>query len=156
MKRKQLYLNIILVLIFVFIVFIFLLSSQTGDESHDLSEFTKKLIIMFGDDLFLGNIIKLFKDYNIRKIAHLTIFFILGSLIYVYLFFKDMGTIKRIFYSLLFCFLCACLDEVHQYFVPGRTFYVRDIFIDMVGSGLGVLFFGFVFFVGSLFMKNFN
>jgi len=30
-------------------------------------------------------------------------------------------------------------DEVHQMFVPTRTAYLGDIFMDGVGSGMGLL-----------------
>lgn len=30
-------------------------------------------------------------------------------------------------------------DELHQYFVPGRTFRMLDIFVDMIGAGFFLL-----------------
>lgn len=86
MKNKHFYLNTVLILIFFIIIIIFLFSSQTGDDSHNVSEFAKRIAIIIADNLFLGNILRLFKDYNIRKIAHFTIFFILGSLVYIFIF----------------------------------------------------------------------
>ena len=37
-------------------------------------------------------------------------------------------------YSLVFCFIAACIDELHQFFVPGRSMQLTDIFIDFIGS----------------------
>lgn len=33
----------------------------------------------------------------------------------------------------------ACIDEVHQSFVPGRTPYIRDVFLDWTGCGFAAL-----------------
>jgi len=32
------------------------------------------------------------------------------------------------------CFIYACTDEIHQYFVPGRAFELVDIGLDTLGS----------------------
>ena len=41
-------------------------------------------------------------------------------------------------YAVILCMLYAVSDEVHQYFVPGRSAGVIDVVIDTVGSILGV------------------
>jgi len=41
--------------------------------------------------------------------------------------------------TLIFCFLYAVSDEVHQIFVPGRAFAVGDIIIDTLGAALGII-----------------
>ena len=38
-----------------------------------------------------------------------------------------------------FCFLYACSDEIHQYFVPGRACMFRDILLDTAGGTVGIL-----------------
>jgi len=38
----------------------------------------------------------------------------------------------------LFCILYAALDEVHQYFVPGRQASLRDLACDAVGIAIGM------------------
>lgn len=37
------------------------------------------------------------------------------------------------------CFLYACSDEVHQYFVPGRVADVLDVAADTLGASLALL-----------------
>ena len=41
-------------------------------------------------------------------------------------------------FAVVLCVLYSISDEVHQYFVPGRSAGVIDILIDTVGSSLGV------------------
>lgn len=44
---------------------------------------------------------------------------------------------KQLFLVVLFCFLYAISDEVHQRFVPGRFFSVIDLVVDNLGVVLG-------------------
>lgn len=39
--------------------------------------------------------------------------------------------------SILFSFLYACTDELHQIFVPGRSAQFRDVLIDTLGASFG-------------------
>ena len=41
--------------------------------------------------------------------------------------------------SILFSFLYACTDEIHQIFVPGRSAQFRDILIDTFGASFGAI-----------------
>ena len=36
--------------------------------------------------------------------------------------------------TLVFCFLYAITDEIHQMFVPGRAAMIRDVIIDSCGA----------------------
>lgn len=46
---------------------------------------------------------------------------------------------KLMVYSTMMAIGYALIDEVHQIFVPGRSFEVVDISLDMVGAGFAVL-----------------
>ncbi len=49
-----------------------------------------------------------------------------------------LGPIKyTLFMSILFSFLYACTDEIHQIFVPGRSAQFRDVLIDTLGASFG-------------------
>ena len=39
--------------------------------------------------------------------------------------------------SIIFSFLYACIDEIHQIFVPGRSAQFRDVLIDTLGASFG-------------------
>ena len=41
--------------------------------------------------------------------------------------------------ALGFCFLYACTDELHQYFVPGRACRFKDVMIDTAGAFTGIV-----------------
>ena len=45
----------------------------------------------------------------------------------------------NILLSLIFSFLYACTDELHQIFVPGRSAQFRDVLIDTLGASFGTL-----------------
>ena len=70
----------------------------------------------------------------IRKSAHFLIYAGLGfwSLGTLYTFSVD----RRIAIptSLLFCFFYASVDEMHQYFVPGRSGAISDVYLDALGA----------------------
>lgn len=73
-------------------------------------------------------------DFLLRKIAHITEYFILTLLLYRA--FKGTFEINGLYIFILpalSAFLYAISDEIHQSFVPGRGCAVRDIFIDSVG-----------------------
>ena len=71
--------------------------------------------------------------YPIRKLAHYTLYFILGILSFLVV--KDYSINKKLLiYSLLICFLYACSDEFHQLFIIGRSASIKDVIIDTFGS----------------------
>lgn len=45
----------------------------------------------------------------------------------------------------VFCALYACSDELHQYFVPGRSCKLFDVCVDSTGAFFGALFFWGIF-----------
>lgn len=80
--------------------------------------------------------------FLVRKTAHFTEYAILGSLFFLNL--RNWqrpksSTSMNILLSLIFSFLYACTDELHQIFVPGRSAQFRDILIDTFGASFGVL-----------------
>ena len=84
----------------------------------------------------------------IRKCAHLSIYFVLGILIYLLVNQYSLIDKKMIITSILFCIFYACSDEIHQLFVFGRSGEVKDVFIDTIGSLLGI-------FITSRILKKF-
>ena len=54
-----------------------------------------------------------------------------------YLVFNIYGMTKPALYSIIFCFLYACSDEIHQMFLDGRTAKIMDVCIDTCGSMIG-------------------
>jgi VanZ family protein len=78
----------------------------------------------------------------IRKTAHLTEFFVLGSLLY---WACRRGRMPRwratwMVQALLVALLYSLLDEFHQVFVPNRTPSLADSGIDSLGAGISQAF----------------
>lgn len=72
----------------------------------------------------------------VRKTAHVCEYALLGYLVYLLL--KEHGC-GRPWLAFVICFAYAVTDEVHQYFVPGRTGSVTDVLIDSAGITIGTV-----------------
>ena len=74
----------------------------------------------------------------VRNVAHVVVFFLLG--------FCLASALRRLIKNRWFVFWLSwgiaaaygVLDEIHQYFVPGRIFLVSDMIINAFGALLGV------------------
>jgi len=131
-----------LCLIILWMIVIFMFSNQKAVESSKLSDGlilrTVRIIEkinhkQYSDEEILKRFI-----YPVRKLAHVTIYFILGFLVYLYI--KDLKIDNKIIISILICVLYATSDEIHQLFILGRSGEVKDVLIDTLGSVLGILF----------------
>jgi hypothetical protein len=123
---------------------IFMFSTDNSDASSDKSgTITETAVEVFVKDYDSYSPDKKLDIFNeaehiIRKIAHFAIFSALG-------FCASMTAGKRRLFSkksglvLVFCFLYACTDEFHQYFVPGRSSQFTDVLIDTGGALAGML-----------------
>lgn len=117
------------VLSIVCMIIIFRFSADNAEESTEKSDFFVNILESL--PIALRNNL----SFIIRKTAHFSIYALLGFLISG-IFFK-----KEIFYTLSICFLYACTDEIHQYFVAGRSCRFQDVMIDTAGSFFGILIF---------------
>lgn len=61
---------------------------------------------------------------------------------------------KRIWISLIVGVLYASSDEIHQYFVPGRSARVFDVMIDSAGVCLGICIVIFVLWIARKVMER--
>lgn len=77
----------------------------------------------------------------IGRIAHMLEFTILSLLVSRAFFDPEISRIRLLSKSLTTSGVCAAFDEVHQYFVPGRTFELLDLGLDGVGIVLGLVLF---------------
>ena len=133
------YLKLLLVIVWMIVIFSF--SNQKANDSSKLSDglILKTVRIIekinhkkYSDEEILEKFVK-----PVRKLAHFTIYLILGVLVYIYI---DEYSIKNIILiSLLVCFLYSISDEVHQIFIEGRSGKVFDVLIDTLGSFTGII-----------------
>jgi VanZ like family len=79
-----------------------------------------------------------FLNAAFRFCAHLGVFGVLGALFYAAL--RRGFTFARLTFFLALCLVCCAgiLDEVHQYYVPGRFARVQDVVTDTIGGALAI------------------
>ena len=73
-------------------------------------------------------------NYIIRKLAHITEYFILAYLANSLI--KEYTKKKTNFLTLIFCLIYAITDEFHQSLVIGRTATPKDVIIDQIGTSI--------------------
>lgn len=75
--------------------------------------------------------------FVVRKCAHAGVYALLA--VWVMGFFQtlDLPRKRRFLLTLLVCVLYAASDELHQFFVPGRSCQLRDVGIDSAGAAAG-------------------
>lgn len=85
--------------------------------------------------------------YYVRKLAHITEYFLLAVTISIPLYVYGIRGIWIILTSGILCVGYAALDELHQLFISGRGATVKDVLIDSIGSLIGIIFvriFGYI------------
>lgn len=75
----------------------------------------------------------------VRKMAHFTEYMAVGLLSFGIALMWIRGTAKGVMIVFLQLVVSAELDELHQYFVPGRYSSLRDVMIDTAGGMTGVI-----------------
>lgn len=140
MKRNFLRIILLILLLGTFYI-IFGFSSQNGEKSGELSSNITKFILekMNYDDI--ENYEKILKrtEIVVRKIAHFSIYTLVGLLLMSFVSTYNLKENKRIIISLCIGVLYATSDEIHQLFIPGRSGQITDVIIDTMGVLLGIL-----------------
>ncbi|MBX9139310.1 MULTISPECIES: VanZ family protein [unclassified Clostridium] len=134
MKNKRVIIS--WTLLIGWMLFIFCMSNQPAEVSTKQSDLVIKLFSAIGIDLntHLGSL----ASFIVRKAAHFTEYFILYY--FAILVCKNYVDIKRArIYSLFIVLGYAITDEIHQYFIPGRSMAIRDVIIDFSGGVFGFI-----------------
>lgn len=144
-KKRNIILNIIRVILIILLIMtfgiIFGFSSQDGEKSGGIS---KKITIA------ITNPIKSIQEKPIeekeaiiertesviRKIAHFSIYTLVGFLLMLLFSTYKIKEFNRLSISLIIGIIYATLDEIHQSFIPERSASIFDVILD----GQGVLF----------------
>lgn len=133
-----------IILIIIWMITVFRFSNQGGTESSSTSaKVTKVIVDVVVNDKKEENKVQFANKIEkvVRKFAHYTIYTIGGVLIMNYAYTTDKTKKQQTFGSLLFGAFYAATDEVHQYFVPGRSARVFDVGIDTLGVITGIIIF---------------
>lgn len=128
------------ILIVIWMIVIFNFSNQGGTKSSGTSSRVTRVIV---------NVITKEKEEPnkqtmeriekvVRKGAHYTIYTIGGFLIMNYKYSMEKTKKQKILGSLLFGAFYAGTDELHQYFVPGRSARLFDVGLDTIGVLTGI------------------
>ena len=86
-------------------------------------------------------------DSKIRTLAHFSEYTLLGFLVFMHLSLYKINKIKSASFAFAGCTLYATFDEIHQFFVPGRSFQLIDILTDASGSLLGIFLLSLIFYL---------
>lgn len=147
------------ILIVIWMIIIFNFSNQGGTKSSGTSSKMTKIII---------NVITKDKEEPnkqtmehiekvVRKCAHYTIYTIGGFLIMNYTYSLEKTKKQMKLGSLLFGVFYATTDELHQYFVPGRSAQITDVGLDTLGVLTGIyIFLGVIALIEKLSRKHAN
>ncbi len=135
---------IFLLLTIALMVTIFMLSSQTAKESSNTSHGLTKIAVMIIDKDYAKRSPERQKEiwstasFIVRKLAHFSIYTALGFCASMTVGKRKLFTLKSLF-VVVFCFLYAFSDELHQTMSEGRSCEFRDMMIDTCGSVVGML-----------------
>ena len=140
MKKRMLSIFLV-VLIFLNIGVIFYNSNETSEQSTSASRQISRAILK--TDRTNSESVKTMHKFNtvLREVSHAIEFFPMGVLCawlcLLHLTLKKKYLISSLL-SFLFVLLNAFADEIHQIFVPGRSFQISDILTDCIGGLAGI------------------
>lgn len=129
----------------IVMAFIFYMSAQIRDDSFGMSR--RVCVVVCQTFVQDYDVLPMTEQENlifsmeiwVRKSAHCFEYMALGILIYLTtnMYIKRMGWVLLI--SIMAGIVYAVGDEMHQYFVPGRSCELRDVMIDSLGVSIGVV-----------------
>ena len=136
--------TILIILLLGTFYIIFGFSSQNSTQSAGISRKITNIItanvksIQEKDDKTKEEI--LYKiEHIIRKIAHFSIYTVVGLLLMLLCKTYDIKEFDRFSISLIIGIIYASSDEIHQAFVPGRGPMLTDVLIDTSGVVTGII-----------------
>ena len=139
---------VLIVLLFLIYVMIFNFSAEDATASSGVSQKVTKWLLQIyyklqGNTGGLTVVIPAGEvdeaEAVIRKLAHFTEYMLVGLLsLWIWLLWKAKR-LRCSAFVLAQLVISASLDELHQYFVPGRYASIRDVLIDTAGGLTGML-----------------
>lgn len=134
----------VLLLLLYFLIFSF--SAQDGEESGSLSAYVSEKCVEFFNVLtgrhwsqVVMQEMAVYFEHPVRKLAHFTEYAVMGALVYS-LWSQWLIRNRRLYLlTVIWVFLSAAADELHQYFIPGRYASFLDVLLDTCGGAFGML-----------------
>ena len=122
---------------------IFGFSNQDSKKSGGLSQKVAEFVVRF-----IPNLEQLEQEQKtvitdriesvIRKIAHFTIYTLVGFLLMSLMCTYELKQLDQISTSLIIGVIYASTDEIHQAFIPGRGPQITDVMLDSLGVLTGI------------------
>lgn len=136
--------NIVLIISWIAIILwmgiIFYYSDQVAESSDETSlgvvEIVNEVVEIVAPEMEL-DIDK--SNHIVRKLAHFSVYLILALLVLNALYRSDFRGYRVYKVTLVICILYALSDEMHQFFVNGRSMQISDVLIDSSGSIVGII-----------------
>lgn len=161
MDKKPLNKRLILAVVFwaatiIWMAVIFSMSAKTAAQSSGMSGgLIERLATLFKagfSDLSAAEQAVYIESLQgiVRTVAHLLEFCFLGFLLSGGFKFSLPSKFKFTLFAVGTGWIYSLTDEVHQLFVPGRAFQIKDIAVDWAGVALGVAFGCMVFAIARL------
>ena len=127
--------TILLILIILTCLIIFEFSGQNANDSKKVSgKITEKIVSIFYNVKLDKNRV----ESIVRKIAHYSIYTLLGIEIMSFISTFTIKEFDRISFALIAGMIYAMIDEIHQAFVPGRGAIITDVMLDSLGVMTGI------------------
>ena len=147
LRMKKVITVIAVCLLIAVYIMIFLFSADDAAESSSLSVAVTRQLINLYYHFFSGNnnavltvpVVTDDAEAIVRKMAHFTEYMAVGFLSFGIAVIWMQRIKAGIVAVTLQVFLSAGLDEIHQYFVPGRYASFRDVLIDTAGGIAGIM-----------------
>lgn len=136
--------GILIILLIITFGVIFKFSSQTGTKSSGVSQKVTEVVTSNIRSIQEKNEPEKEKiithiEHIIRKIAHFSIYTVVGILIMSLCETYKIKELDKFSISIITGILYATSDEIHQIFTPGRSSMFTDVLIDTMGVLLGIL-----------------
>lgn len=133
--KKIILRTILLILIILTCLIIFEFSGQNANDSKKVSgKITEKIVSIFYNVKLDKNRV----ESIVRKIAHYSIYTLLGIEIMSFISTFTIKEFDRISFALIAGMIYAMIDEIHQAFVPGRGAIITDVMLDSLGVMTGI------------------
>lgn len=148
LKKKKIYTIVAVILLAAMYLVIFKFSSENAEESSGISrklaafiyKIYYQMIGITGSGEAINEVTAQISPLEavIRKLAHFTEYMCVGLLSYriVSMWYQPKWKGRTI--VLLQVFISGALDEIHQYFVPGRYASFKDVLLDTAGGLAGI------------------
>ena len=142
MKKRTLVAILLGILLVGWMSFIFVLSCEDGEKSGQTSkDVATEITEIVMPSKPAEETEKIIEENHkaIRKSGHFLVYMVLGVLSVAFLSsVVDTEQKNKMLLSLAFCSFYAATDELHQFFVVGRSGMVEDVCLDFVSAFVGI------------------